>query len=71
MAKYYEFGTVCYLNRNQDFGFIRADSGDRVFFHRNEVSAGDFDLDFERGSRVEFFVVEHQRGPRAKDIRLI
>jgi CspA family cold shock protein len=42
------------------FGFIRAENGEDVFFHRSACRGRDFDT-LREGTRVEF---EQSRGPK-------
>jgi len=68
-------GTVTTLVAERGFGFIAADNGQDVFFHRSALIGTDFD-DIAEGSRLEFEIKAHAEGdedderPRAIDVRL-
>jgi CspA family cold shock protein len=60
-------GTVKKLIRNRGFGFISAEDGREIFFHRNEVVKGDFDS-LNEGDAVEFEVEKGDKGPKATSV---
>jgi len=62
-------GTIVRLLLDKGFGFIR-DEGTEHFFHRGSVRGAVFEL-LREGQRVEFTVEESQKGPRARDMRLV
>jgi CspA family cold shock protein len=51
---------IKHLVRLQGFGFISAENGEKVFFHRSVLRGGDFDA-LQDGTSVEF---EFTRGPK-------
>jgi cold shock CspA family protein/ribosome-associated translation inhibitor RaiA len=60
-----ELGIVDEVRRDDGFGFILTDAGERVYFHRNAVHGG---LDFERletGQRVGLNFEGGRQGPQA------
>jgi cold shock CspA family protein/ribosome-associated translation inhibitor RaiA len=60
-----ELGVIDELRREQGFGFILTDGGERVYFHRNAVHGG---LEFERleeGQRVALNLEGGVQGPQA------
>jgi CspA family cold shock protein len=62
-------GTIRKIIRERGFGFIHAQNGQDVFFHRKSLRQ----LDFERlteGLNVEFELEHGQKGPRAANVRL-
>jgi cold shock protein len=62
-------GTIKKLMRERGFGFIHAQSGQEVFFHRSSLK----ELNFERlkeGLNVEFELQRGEKGPRAANVRL-
>jgi cold shock CspA family protein len=62
-------GTVTTLKR--DFGFIAADHGGDVFFHRSALRDVEFEQ-LEIGRRVEFVPdVTGKRGPRCWTVRAL
>ena len=60
-------GTVKWFNDAKGFGFIERDNGKDVFVHYSAIS-GDGYRSLEEGQRVEFTVVEGQKGPQAQDV---
>ena len=62
-----EAGTVKWFNSTKGFGFIERDSGGDVFVHYSAIS-GDGYRSLEDGQRVEFTVVEGNKGPQAQDV---
>ncbi|MDH4223965.1 MAG: cold shock domain-containing protein [candidate division Zixibacteria bacterium] len=61
-------GTVKRLIRERGFGFISAEDGREVFFHRSELQNIDFDK-LKEGDHLEFDVVKGNKGPQAKDVK--
>jgi len=62
-------GTIKRLMRDRGFGFIHAQDGQEVFFHRTSLKQ----LEFERlkeGLNVEFEMQRGERGLRAANVRL-
>ena len=62
-----ETGVVKWFNSSKGFGFIERDSGNDVFVHYSAIS-GEGYRSLEEGQRVEFTVVEGQKGPQAQDV---
>ena len=58
-------GTVKWFNATKGFGFIQQDEGEDVFVHYSAIS-GDGYRTLEEGQRVEFVVVQGQKGPRLR-----
>jgi cold shock CspA family protein/ribosome-associated translation inhibitor RaiA len=61
-------GIVDRVFREEGYGFLLTDAGDRVYFHRNAVKEG---LDFarlEEGDRVALNVVGGRDGPQATTV---
>jgi CspA family cold shock protein len=58
---------VKWFSTEKGYGFIERESGDDVFVHRNDVSGA---LPRE-GDRVQFEVGEGQKGPCAKDVKIL
>ncbi|HVW84172.1 MAG TPA: HPF/RaiA family ribosome-associated protein [Bryobacteraceae bacterium] len=63
-------GKVIRLTPDEDFGFIQADDGHEVYFHRNSVLAGHFDR-LRVDSPVRFAEEMGEKGPQASSVRLI
>jgi CspA family cold shock protein len=60
-------GTVKWFNATKGFGFIKQDEGEDVFVHYSAIS-GDGYRSLEEGQRVEYVVVQGQKGPQAQDV---
>ena len=60
-------GTVKWFNATKGFGFIKQDEGEDVFVHYSAV-VGEGYRTLEEGQRVEFVVVQGQKGPQAQDV---
>jgi CspA family cold shock protein len=62
-----EQGTVKWFNGSKGYGFIERDAGDDVFVHYSAI-AGDGYRNLDEGQRVEYSVVEGQKGFQATDV---
>lgn len=60
-------GTVKWFNAEKGFGFIEREGGDDVFVHFSAIT-GDGFKSLEEGQRVEFEVVQGQRGAQAANV---
>lgn len=60
-------GTVKWFNDAKGFGFITRESGPDVFVHFSAVQANGF-KSLAEGDRVEFDIVQGQKGPQAADV---
>jgi CspA family cold shock protein len=65
MAK--EQGTVKWFNGSKGYGFIERDAGGDVFVHYNAI-VGEGYKNLDEGQRVEFEVVQGQKGLQAQDV---
>jgi CspA family cold shock protein len=63
-------GKVKRLIRGRGFGFISAEDGTEVFFHRSALEGMNFDT-LEEGDSVEFDLEKGNRGLRAVNVRVI
>ena len=63
-------GQIKKIIRDRGFGFIDAEDGREIFFHMSSLAEGNFDL-LNEGDDVEFEVEKSQKGPRAKDVRVV
>jgi CspA family cold shock protein len=64
-------GTVKWFNSDKGFGFITQDGGaPDVFAHFSAIVSDGFRT-LEENQRVEFDVEQGQKGPQAKNIRVI
>lgn len=60
-------GTVKWFNSEKGYGFIQVEGGNDVFVHYSAI-LGDGFRTLEEGQRVEFEVVDGQRGPQAANV---
>ncbi|RXT07045.1 cold-shock protein [Ammoniphilus sp. CFH 90114] len=60
-------GTVKWFNAEKGFGFIERENGDDVFVHFSAIT-GDGFKSLEEGQRVQFEVVQGQRGDQASNV---
>ena len=61
-------GTVKWFNDSKGFGFItRDDGGKDCFVHHTAISGSGF-KSLREGQKVEFDVVEGQKGPAAQNV---
>lgn len=60
-------GTVKWFNATKGFGFIEQDEGEDVFVHYSAI-IGEGYRSLEEGQRVEFVVVQGEKGPQAQDV---
>lgn len=66
-----ELGVVKWFNGEKGYGFIARDSGEKdVFVHFSAINAEGFRT-LREGQRVEFEVVQGQKGPQAQNIEII
>ena len=68
-------GAIKKLIRDRGFGFIRAEDGREIFFHRTAVDGSNFES-LAEGQPVEFDIEKNRggsrdKGPRAINVRLI
>jgi CspA family cold shock protein len=60
-------GTVKWFNDAKGFGFIAREGGPDVFVHFSAIQGQGFKSLVE-GDRVEFEIVQGQKGPQAADV---
>lgn len=60
-------GTVKWFNSEKGYGFIQVEGGNDVFVHYTAI-LGDGFRTLEEGQRVQFDIVEGQRGPQAANV---
>ena len=63
-------GKISRIIRGRGFGFIDAEDGQEVFFHRSALEGIDLDS-LEEGNEVEFDVEEGPKGPRATKVNIV
>jgi CspA family cold shock protein len=62
-----EQGIVKWFNAAKGYGFIEREEGEDVFVHYNAIIADGY-KNLDEGQRVEFNVVEADKGPQAQDV---
>lgn len=62
-----ENGTVKWFNASKGYGFIAREEGDDIFVHYSGIR-GEGYRSLAEGQKVEFMVVEGDKGPQAQDV---
>jgi len=62
-----ETGVVKWFNATKGYGFIQRDSGGDVFVHYSEINSTGY-RSLNEGQRVEFTVVQGQKGLQAQQV---
>ena len=60
-------GSIKKIIRDRGFGFIAAEDGREIFFHRSEFHEAEFE-DLQEGNNVEFEVEKTDKGAKATRI---
>jgi len=60
-------GTVKWFNDSKGFGFIEQEDGPDVFAHFSAIVGEGF-KSLSEGQKVEFTIVDGQKGPQAENI---
>ena len=64
-------GTVKWFNASKGFGFITRDDGEKdCFVHHTAIQGSGF-KSLNEGERVEFEVVQGEKGPAAENVNRI
>jgi len=63
-------GTVKWFNSEKGFGFIEVEGGSDVFVHFSAIQGEGYKT-LDEGQRVEFNVVQGNRGPQAENVTKI
>jgi CspA family cold shock protein len=64
-------GTVKWFNADKGFGFISQDGGGSdVFVHFSAIQTDGY-RSLEENQRVEFEIVQGQKGPQAEQVRVV
>ena len=65
-------GTVKWFNDSKGFGFISLEDGSKdVFVHHSAIQGDDEYKSLNEGDRVEFDVVQGEKGPAAENVARI
>ncbi|MBN2981640.1 MULTISPECIES: cold-shock protein [Cohnella] len=62
-----ETGTVKWFNGEKGYGFIEVEGGNDVFVHFSAI-VGEGYKTLDEGQRVEFNIVQGNRGPQAENV---
>lgn len=60
-------GTVKWFNNHKGYGFIQDENGKDIFVHYTGLDMEGF-KSLEEGNRVEFDIVEGEKGPQASHV---
>ena len=60
-------GTVKWFNNSKGFGFIQQETGPDVFAHHSAIVGTGF-KSLQEGQKVEFTLIEGDKGLQARDI---
>jgi cold shock protein len=60
-------GTVKWFSDAKGYGFIERDGGDDIFVHHTAIEGTGFRT-LREGDRVEFEVIEENKGPKAHNV---
>ncbi len=63
-------GTVKWFNPNKGYGFIEREDGPDVFVHYTAINMVGYRT-LEEGQKVEFSIVQGQKGPQAEDVVIL
>ena len=59
--------TVKWFNAKKGYGFISDENGDDIFVHFSALNMSGFKV-LEEGDKVEFEVIEGEKGPQAANV---
>ena len=63
-------GTVKWFSNEKGFGFIAQEGGEDVFVHHSSIVADGY-RSLSEGQRVEFEVVQGNKGLQASNVRIV
>lgn len=61
-------GVVKFYNSTKGFGFITAETGEEIFFHKTNVKNSGFRNSLVQGDNVQFELKQEEKGKRAYNI---
>ena len=62
-----EVGTVKWFNSEKGFGFLSADGREDVFVHFSAIQGDGYKV-LDEGQKVQFEIVDGDRGPQAANV---
>lgn len=62
-------GTVKWFDSKKGFGFISCDDGKDVFVHFTAIASDGFKT-LEEGQKVNFDIIDGQKGPQASNVTI-
>ncbi|HXK49466.1 MAG: cold-shock protein [Candidatus Delongbacteria bacterium] len=65
-----ETGSVKWFDSSKGYGFITTDGGRDIFVHYSAIKNEGFKT-LQDGQKVEFEVIENDKGPQAQDVKTI
>lgn len=63
-------GTVKWFNDKKGFGFISVEGGEDVFVHHTSIESDGFRT-LEEGDKVDFDIVQGEKGNKAENVKKI
>ena len=63
-------GTIKWFNGEKGYGFIATEDGTDVFLHYSAIQMEGYKT-LKEGQKVEFEVVQGQKGPQAENVHLV
>ncbi len=63
-------GTVKWFNDKKGFGFISVEDGEDIFVHHTSIESDGFRT-LEEGDKVEFEIVQGDKGSKAENVKKI
>ena len=63
-------GTVKWFNDKKGFGFISVEGGEDIFVHHTSIESEGFRT-LEEGDKVEFEIVQGDKGNKAENVKKI
>ena len=65
-----ETGAVKWFSAEKGYGFIVRDRGDDIFVHHSQIAQSGYRR-LQEGQRVEYSVVESDKGLQAQEVKVI